>query len=236
MAKGSNLRLWVFIGLILIAGLAIYSSSFSGAVVGKAVLPKGPFVQYSLADSLTFVTGDSFTVAGDGPYAGIPLTATFVSLVAVGPSANLLARFDLFDPQGNRIDTQTIPPQSFVDFENGAGIDVVNDDLFLRKAYIDTTTNQGVITLSYGPKPKYWTIGQTLRLNGKGTYNGQLVHATLVSIVAVGPSGNLMAKFNLTSNAGVLIDTQTMSVGELIFEDAVGDVTQKSILLSKIQI
>lgn len=69
-----------------------------------------------------------------------------------------------------------------------------------------------------------FVAGESFTMAGKGTYTGQTLTVTVVSIVATSGAGSYQAKFNLTDEAGNVIDTQTVASGAFIdFEDDEGD-------------
>lgn len=69
-----------------------------------------------------------------------------------------------------------------------------------------------------------FVAGESFTMAGKGAYTGQTLTVTVVSIVATSGAGSYQAKFNLTDEAGNVIDTQTVASGSFIdFEDDEGD-------------
>ncbi len=99
----------------------------------------------------TFVAGESFTVQGLGIYDGQTLTVTIVSVVATGPAAAAYqAKFNLTDEAGNVIDTQTVSAGNFIDFEDADGDDVVNGDVYVDTAAVNTGTNEGTVDVLVG--------------------------------------------------------------------------------------
>lgn len=69
-----------------------------------------------------------------------------------------------------------------------------------------------------------FVAGESFTMAGKGSYSGQTLTVTIVSIVATSGAGSYQAKFNLTDEAGNVIDTQTVASGSFIdFEDDEGD-------------
>ncbi len=70
-----------------------------------------------------------------------------------------------------------------------------------------------------------FVAGESFNVTGKGTYTGQTLTVTVVSVVATGPAASsYQAKFNLTDEAGNVVDTQTVAAGnDVEFEDNEGD-------------
>ncbi|MFH0970059.1 MAG: hypothetical protein V1776_01210 [Candidatus Diapherotrites archaeon] len=99
----------------------------------------------------TFVAGESFTMAGKGAYTGQTLTVTVVSIVATGPATtSYQAKFNLTDEAGNMVDTQTTAAGAFIDFEDDNGDEVVNGDIYVDSASVNTGTNEGTVDVLVG--------------------------------------------------------------------------------------
>ncbi|MEK6970622.1 MAG: hypothetical protein AABW68_02915, partial [archaeon] len=99
----------------------------------------------------TFVAGESFTMTGVGDYVGQTLTVTVVSVIATGPATtSYQAKFNLTDEAGNVIDTQQAAAGNFIDFEDSAGDEVLNGDIYLDSASVNTGTNEGTIDVLVG--------------------------------------------------------------------------------------
>ncbi|MEK6970805.1 MAG: hypothetical protein AABW68_03885 [archaeon] len=225
--KREGMRDAVILGiLILVAAVAIISSTPSANVIRGAVLPQEKTVQLSVGDFVPFTSGDSFTWNGAGSQAGKILTVHVVSVVATGPGATAFkAKFNLLDSTGAILDTQTVLPGNVIHFEDSIGKSIISGNLFLKSATVDVSTNEGKVSIGIPQGKALLESGGSLLLNGKGSFAGQPVRAKLISIVATGPvATSFQAKFNLVTTSGILIDTQTVNEGTLLlFEDSFGN-------------
>lgn len=90
-----------------------------------------------------------------------------------------------------------------------------------------TTSTRDVVELRLieDKAKQTFVAGESFTTQGVGDYVGQTLTVTVVSVVATGPAAtSYQAKFNLTDDAGNLIDTQTVSSGNFVeFEDSAGD-------------
>ncbi|MDD5163350.1 MAG: S-layer protein [Candidatus ainarchaeum sp.] len=101
----------------------------------------------------TYYTGNEISgLKGKGAYAGQELKVKVAAVTASGPAASSYsARMDLYDSEGNLIDTQTISTASFLDemfLSNGAY--VLDSTVYISTIAIETETNKGYVTATVG--------------------------------------------------------------------------------------
>ncbi len=95
----------------------------------------------------------------------------------------------------------------------------------VQKVDIDDSNNVVELRLVEDKAKQTFVAGESFTAQGVGAYSGQTLTVTVVSVVATGPAAaTYQAKFNLTDEAGNVVDTQTVSAGNFVeFEDSAGD-------------
>lgn len=118
---------------------------------------------------------------------------------------------------------------STADFVDGANdnirIPFFGKTFLVQKVDIDSSRIVSELRLIEDKAKQTFVAGESFTMPGIGDYAGQTLTVTVVSVVATGPAAAAyQAKFNVTDEAGNLIDTQTQSAGNFVeFEDAQGD-------------
>ncbi len=115
------------------------------------------------------------------------------------------------------------------DFEDGSDDNVripfFGKTYLVQKVDIDSSRDVVELRLVEDKAKQTFVAGESFTMQGKGDYSGQTLTVTVVSVVATGPAASAyQAKFNLTDEAGNVIDTQTIASGNFVdFEDDDGD-------------
>jgi hypothetical protein len=95
----------------------------------------------------------------------------------------------------------------------------------VQKVDIDDSNNVVELRLVEDKAKQTFVAGESFSVQGIGAYAGQTLTVTVASVVATGPAAtSYQSKFNLTDEAGNVVDTQTVAAGNFVeFEDASGD-------------
>lgn len=115
------------------------------------------------------------------------------------------------------------------DFEDGSDDNVripfFGKTYLVQKVDIDSSRDVVELRLIEDKAKQTFVAGESFTMQGKGDYLDQTLTVTIVSVVATGPAASsYQAKFNLTDEAGNVIDTQTIASGNFVdFEDDDGD-------------
>lgn len=118
---------------------------------------------------------------------------------------------------------------STADFTDGSDdnirISFFGKTFLVQKVDIDDSNAVVELRLIEDKAKQSFVAGESFTMPGIGAYAGQTLTITIVSVVATGPAASAyQAKFNLTDEAGNVIDTQTTSAGNFVtFEDSSGD-------------
>jgi len=115
------------------------------------------------------------------------------------------------------------------DFEDGSDDNIrvpfFGKTYLVQKVDIDSSRDVVELRLIEDKAKQTFVAGESFTMQGKGDYLNQTLTVTVVSVVATGPAASAyQAKFNLTDEAGNVIDTQTIASGNFVdFEDDDGD-------------
>ncbi|MBM3282272.1 MAG: hypothetical protein FJY86_02950 [Candidatus Diapherotrites archaeon] len=118
---------------------------------------------------------------------------------------------------------------STTDFEDGTDdnirIPFFGKTYLVHKVFQSDSNVVSEVKLIEDKAKQTFVAGESFNVQGKGDYAGQTLTVTVVSVVATGPAATAyQAKFNLTDEAGNVIDTQTVESGnDVEFEDSEGD-------------
>ena len=100
---------------------------------------------------------------------------------------------------------------------------------------IDLNTNDPYIKLVKSRNKETYKTGESFTVPGAGDYAGQTLTVTVTQIVKTSDQAAYQATFQLTDANGNVIDTQTVSSGEITFQDAMGnDVTATTITVETV--
>ena len=91
-------------------------------------------------------------LTGKGDYAGQEMSIKIAAVTQTSSTATYQARFELYDPEGNLIDSQTVSSgvylnESFLDSEGAYALETV---VYLSEVNVEPTTSRGVITMVVG--------------------------------------------------------------------------------------
>jgi len=100
----------------------------------------------------TYNTGEQITgLKGKGAYAGQTLTIKVVNIAESSTGSTFEAHLELYDAEGNLIDTQTVAAGSFLDtIFTVDGDEVLGDSIYLENVYRNVEGNIGYITVLKG--------------------------------------------------------------------------------------
>jgi hypothetical protein len=100
----------------------------------------------------TYYEGNEITgLKGKGAYAGKELKVKIAAITSTGATQLYQARVDLYDSEGNLVDTQTISSGAFLDqtFLSG-GTYVLDSTVYISTIALETSTNKGYLTATVG--------------------------------------------------------------------------------------
>jgi len=91
-------------------------------------------------------------LTGKGSYAGEEMSVKIAAVTQTSSQATYEARFELYDPEGNLVDSQTVGSstyldESFLDAEGAYALDTV---VYVSSVNVEPTTSKGVITMIVG--------------------------------------------------------------------------------------
>ncbi len=139
----------------------------------------------------------------------------------VNYTLNLGAGFQMVDVTGSGGASADFTDDS----DDNIRIPFFGKTFLVQKVDIDDSNQAIEVRLIEDKAKQTFVAGESFTMQGIGDYDGQTLTVTVVSIVATGPAAaTFQAKFNVTDEAGNLIDTQTVSAGSFVtFEDSDGD-------------
>jgi hypothetical protein len=100
----------------------------------------------------TYYEGNEITgLKGKGAYAGKELKVKVAAITSTGATQLYQARMDLYDSEGNLVDTQTVSSAAFLDqtFLSG-GTYVLDSTVYISTIALETSTNKGYLTATVG--------------------------------------------------------------------------------------
>lgn len=221
-------------GTVTVTGGKTLDNAFLNSVSGTS----DEYSQEITQDPLTFLRDESITYKYNGSnesidvkeIVGVKLDAQFNTDNDVRDLVTNLAAGDVNYTLnlGSGIPLQATD-SAIVDFEDGSDDNVripfFGKTFLVQRVDVSSTGAPVEVRLIEDKAKQTFVAGESFTMAGVGEYDGQTLTVTVVSIVATGPAAaSFQAKFNVTDEAGNLIDTQTVESGSFVeFEDIDGD-------------
>ncbi len=158
---------------------------------------------------------------GAGNYAGAEMSVEVAAVAQPYPAGSYQARFELYDPDGNLVDHQTLSEgvylnENFVDL---AGYYALGTKVYVSKIGVEPETSKGMVEVTIANEYNEGEIITALR--GMGNYRGQAMSVGLVSVIQPSPTALYAARFELNDQDSGLVDQQTLGMGTYLNENFV---------------
>ena len=147
-------------------------------------------------------------LTGRGDYAGQEMSVKIAAVTQTSSTATYQARFELYDPEGNLIDSQTVSSgvylnESFLDSEGAYALETV---VYLSEVNVEPTTSKGVITMVIGKNVVTVASGKQYPYDSTDTVTSDdywIASFTTTDTAAAAPKVKKLTQLTIQSNVQI---------------------------------